>query len=34
MIIKGAASQLHAAEAQVRMRYWRGDVLAPSWTPQ
>jgi Ser/Thr protein kinase RdoA (MazF antagonist) len=33
MIIKGADSPAHAAEARARMRYWLGDPAAPAWTP-
>jgi Ser/Thr protein kinase RdoA (MazF antagonist) len=34
MIINGKSSPIHAAEAQLRMRYWRGDPEAPAWTAQ
>jgi Ser/Thr protein kinase RdoA (MazF antagonist) len=32
MIIRGNSSPSHAQEAQLRMRYWRGDPTAPAWT--
>jgi Ser/Thr protein kinase RdoA (MazF antagonist) len=31
-IILGSDSDLHAAEARVRMRYWRGEPSPPPWT--
>lgn len=34
MIVMGAQSASHAAEAQVRMRYWRGEPSPPKWAPQ
>jgi Ser/Thr protein kinase RdoA (MazF antagonist) len=34
MIIKGAGSAHHAEEARLRMRYWKGEVAPPTWTPQ
>lgn len=34
MIVKGAGSPRHAAEARLRMRYWRGEPSPPAWTPQ
>jgi aminoglycoside phosphotransferase (APT) family kinase protein len=30
----GRANPAAAAEAEVRLRYWRGDPDAPRWTPQ
>lgn len=33
-IISGRSSPSHAQEAQLRMRYWRGEPAAPAWTPQ
>ncbi|MGF1600091.1 MAG: phosphotransferase enzyme family protein [Acidimicrobiales bacterium] len=34
LIVKGASDARYAAEAQRRMRYWRGEPAAPAWTPQ
>ena len=34
MIVKGAASKRHANEAGLRMRFWRGELDPPTWTPQ
>jgi Ser/Thr protein kinase RdoA (MazF antagonist) len=34
MIVKGATSARHADEARLRMRYWRGELSPPAWTPQ
>lgn len=34
LIVKGATDARYAAEAQRRMRYWRGEPAAPAWTPQ
>jgi hypothetical protein len=33
-IVQGAADPERAAEARRRMRYWRGDPIAPPWRPQ
>jgi hypothetical protein len=33
-IVQGAADPERAAEARRRMRYWRGDPIAPQWRPQ
>jgi Ser/Thr protein kinase RdoA (MazF antagonist) len=32
MIGNGATNPIHAAEARKRVRYWRGDPAAPTWT--
>lgn len=34
LIVKGADSARHAAEARRRIAYWRGDTTATTWTPQ
>ena len=34
MVIAGGVSARHAAEARLRMRYWRGEPSPPPWTPQ
>jgi Ser/Thr protein kinase RdoA (MazF antagonist) len=34
MVNRGASSPRHAAEARLRMRYWRGEPSPPAWTPQ
>jgi len=34
MIAKGGSSARHADEARLRMRYWRGELRPPPWTPQ
>ncbi len=34
LIGRGANSPLHALEARRRIRYWRGETSAPTWTPQ
>ena len=34
MIIKGSVSDRHAEEARRRMKFWRKDPDAPTWTPQ
>ncbi len=34
LIARGATSARHAAEAQIRIKYWRGEEGAPTWTPQ
>lgn len=33
MIVRGRSSTSHAAQARLRMRYWRGEPGAPAWTP-
>jgi hypothetical protein len=34
MITRGGTSEPRRREAQLRMRYWRGDPYAPAWTAQ
>lgn len=34
LIVRAASDARYVAEAQRRMRYWRGEPAAPAWTPQ
>ena len=34
MIVKGSEAHRFASEARQRMRFWRNETDAPTWTPQ